>query len=205
MRERQIFLASIALENPVPAAAGRILTWRRNSHRGSVLTCYHGSTMAYICDGSKYTFENYTIALPVTVSGAPSTYAGLIKKDTFHVSLVCIGQIADRLGVQIDESAVQKYFCEYIAQCDLVFLPGREWRRVAENENETLLLLCEIRGLDGFFDVLRVKIDARIENQPTHITVFTRIKNTGIWVIDASDLNKSVLESVDARVFVEEV
>jgi hypothetical protein len=150
--------------------------------------------MSYICDGLKYTFENHTIALPVHVAGIPDTYAGLIKKDTFHVSLVCIGQMASRLGMQIDENAVRKYFCEYVSQNDLVFLQGTEWRRVAERENETLVLMCEVHGLNGFFDVLRQKIDMRIENQPTHITVFTKIKNEGIWIIDESDMQKTVLE-----------
>jgi hypothetical protein len=158
--------------------------------------------MSYICDGLKYTFENHTIALPVHAAGIPDTHEGLFIKDTFHISLVCIGEISARLGIQIDEVTAQKYFCEHIAQNELLFLQGTEWRRVADGANETLVLMCEIRGLDGFFDILREKIDMRIENQPTHITVFTKIKNEGIWIIDESDMQKTVLEEVTMPIVV---
>ncbi len=147
------------------------------------------------CIGEKYVYENNMIALPVMIEGLPSQieverYA-LNLKTSFHISLVSVGKIVEKHNISIPdfEEKVVKDFFEF-GKANNVFLKHYrdEFRFVAHNERRTVVVMCEVVNLSGFFDLLNKKYDLDLEYPPTHVTLYTLQPDAGIFLTDSFDI-----------------
>ncbi len=139
--------------------------------------------------GAEYNSDSHTIYVPVLLSGVPDEHLGLQKKDDFHVSLVCMRKIEERLGITLPHEEVVQRFDRYYSGVQIGCTLSSAWLRVKDGEDESIVVCCNIQGLNGFFEQMRSAYDTRIQNQPAHITVFTKRKNKGIWLIDENDIS----------------
>ena len=154
----------------------------------------------YICNSNKYTLEGQTgdtIALPVTVSSLPNQIEVegnvLLRKTSFHVSLVCIGQIIKRNAISTPDfiEKVINDFCVFTKDNDISLVRYRdEFRFVEENDRKSVVVMCNIFNLDTFFDLLNKKYNIALEYQPTHVSLFTLQLDKAIFLTDSGDLER---------------
>ncbi len=151
----------------------------------------------FICDGEKYTFKKKTIGLPVVIEGLPDKLdiegCTLLRRSSFHVSLVCIGKIIEKQNIQAPdfENVVINDFCEFVSQNDISLIRYRdEFRFVAQNERQSVVAMCEVTNLERFFDLLNRKYQLHLETPPTHVTLYTLQPDAGIFLTDSNDIEK---------------
>ena len=154
----------------------------------------------YICNSNKYTLGGQTgdsIALPVTVSGLPDQVEVegniLLRKTSFHVSLVCIGQIIKKHAISTPDfiEKVINDFCEFTKDNDISFVQYRdEFRFVEENERKSVVVMCDISNLDTFFDLFNEEYNLTLEYQSTHVSLYTLQPNNAIFLTDSTDLEQ---------------
>lgn len=152
----------------------------------------------FICNSDSYFIfspENDTIALPVSQNDEPEKieFEGLqlFRKSTFHVSLVCIGKIQEKYQISDPEFVrhVLDYFCEYTQSSRVSFDGFRdEYWFASEGNRRSIIRMCDVQNLQGFFDVLNSKYNVEIEYPPTHVTLFTLQPEMGIFLTDKNDL-----------------
>ncbi len=149
-----------------------------------------------IC-GNKYQVKNETIALPVVLEGLPNEIViegtSLVLKSPFHVSLVCIWKIIEKYGVVIPdfESAIINDFCSFVETNDVQLLHFRDdFRFVTQNDLKSVIVMCEVSNLEKFFELINRKYSLQMESPPTHVTLYTLPSKSGIFVTDASDVEK---------------
>ncbi|MFA5715454.1 MAG: hypothetical protein WC998_06925 [Candidatus Paceibacterota bacterium] len=117
----------------------------------------------------------------------------MLSKSNFHISLVCIGKIMEEQKISIPhfEDLVIKDFCNFIKDNDVSLIKySNEFRLVTQNERKSLVLMCEVSNIDKFFDTLNRKYKLSLENQPTHITLYTLQPDMGIFISDSKDLEQ---------------
>ncbi len=151
----------------------------------------------FICNDEKYTLKKQTISLPVAIQGLPDKLEiggyTLLRRSSFHVSLVCIGKIIEKEGIQIPEfeNAIINDFCEFVSQNDISLIRYRdEFRFVVQNERRSVVAMCEVTNLEKFFDLLNKKYKLHLKVPPTHVTLYTLQLNLGIFLTDLSDIQK---------------
>lgn len=157
-------------------------------------------TKQFICNAEKYEIggpKGDVIGLPVSFTGLPLTIETegltLSLKNAFHVSLVCIGKIAEKNNLS-DPDIVSKVildFCEFTKHTPIELKEySGEFRFVAENERRTLVAMCDILNLDTFFDFINKKYNLKAEYPPTHVTLYTLQPNAGIFLTNSDDIEK---------------
>lgn len=141
--------------------------------------------------------KNDTIGMPVNFSGLPQEIeiAGerLYRRSSFHVSLVCIGQIIEKYQVVIPDfiNKVAADFRRFSRENNISFLGCRdEFRFARQDKLSSVIVMCDISNLNKFFDLLNRKYSLNVSYQPTHITLYTRQPDKGIYLTDEDDLNK---------------
>lgn len=154
-------------------------------------------TEHYICNGSKYTFRDGTITLPISLKNLPKEIeiAGckFLLKSNFHISLVCIEKITEKHNISIPdfENLIIKDFCAFTKNNDISLIKYSEEFRLAEqNENKSIVVMTEVLNINKFFDFLNQKYNLNIEYQPTHVTLYTLQPDMGIFIIDPKDLKQ---------------
>lgn len=107
------------------------------------------------------------------------------------MSLVCVGQIIEKFHVELPDfiAAVTTDFCTYTKERPIQFKGFRdEFRFVTKDEKRSLIAMCDIENLEGFFDLLNKKYSLHISYPPTHVTLYTLQTDMGIFVTDADEL-----------------
>ena len=158
-----------------------------------------------LCGGTKYETggpEEDTIVLPVSLTGLPEKIEveghKLFLKNSFHVSLVCIGKIIEKQHISIPDfiNKVFTDFCEFTKDKNISFIQYQnKFRLVSQGERYSVVVMCEISNLDEFFIYLNEKYNIQIESQPTHVTLYTLEHNTGIFLTDSEDI-KNLTKSI---------
>ena len=150
---------------------------------------------SFICNGEKYAYRKETIALPLSLKGLPEQIAigdlSLMRKSSLHVSLVCVGRLVTKHKIQDPhfEQAVIDDFCDYSAAHDVSFVKFQnDFKLVAQHERRSLIVMCEVSGLDGFFSLINKKYQLKLEPHPTHVTLYTLQPDKGIFLVDDHDL-----------------
>lgn len=153
----------------------------------------------FICDGEKYELAGRIklgIGMPVHPNNLPEQIEAngytLVSKDSFHVSLVCIGKIIEEYKLEIPEfmEKVTSDFCMYVKDNPIEFLNYRdEFRFVKKDEKKSVIVMCDIKNIEGFFDLINSKYNLNLEHPPMHVTLFTMPTNTGIYVLNSNDIN----------------
>lgn len=151
----------------------------------------------FICGEETYEIseEKPTIGLPVEISGLPESIESegetLIRRSNFHVSLVCIEQIIKKHNVADSDfvERAESKFCEFVAENPIEFVRfSNEFRFVRLEERASVVAMCEVSNLARFFDVLNDEFSLAVEYPPTHVTLFTKQPNAGIYLTDSADL-----------------
>jgi len=136
-----------------------------------------------------------TIGLPVPLQGLPPIIQvkgyTLLARTHFHVSLVCIGQIAMKHNLT-DPGLVEKIIADfetYTEHARIDFLGFRnEFRFVQEADMRSVIVMCDVSNLKEFFTLINTKYGVHLEYPPTHVTLYTLQLNVGIYVTDTADL-----------------
>ena len=155
----------------------------------------------FICGGNKFVVGGpglETIALPISVSGLSATIkvegCELALRPDFHVSLVCIGKIMEKHSVTLPNfrERVIEDFCGYVQYNDINLLKyNDEFRFASKDEKRSVVVMCDISNLQGFFNLINKKYSLRIEYPPTHVTLYTlQTDRPGIPLTDGEDLKK---------------
>lgn len=148
-----------------------------------------------------YLYGSGTIILPMFLSGLPPeilvSHKTLLKKNEFHISLVCVKEIAPLLADKeqtMEAEAVKgliSLFTQYVMAHPIVFDGFEdELRHVTEEGNETIIIRCRMQNLDGFFDELRSLLGADVPTQPAHITLYTLVPDKGIGITSAQAMER---------------
>lgn len=154
----------------------------------------------FICGGEKYQLggpREDTIGLPVSIEGLPEKIEvegyTLLRKTSFHVSLVCIGNIIEKYNVSIPDfqNKVVADFCEFIQKDSVNLLRYRnEFRFATQSERRSVVVMCDVSNLDEFFQLINQRYGLRVEYPPTHITLYTLQLNSGIFLTDSEDIKQ---------------
>ncbi len=116
----------------------------------------------------------------------------LVRKSSFHVSLFCVKNITNDFGEDISQKIVT-FFREYTKDNPITFHGLKDEFRFAidkTRERKSLIVMVEINNLGDFFENVRKHFQIDIDNQPTHITLYTLIKDEGIGINNQNDLLK---------------
>jgi hypothetical protein len=154
----------------------------------------------FICASARYYIagpQEDTICLPVAPLKLSPTLEiekhTLLSRSTFHVSLVCIGQIAKKNHVG-DPNFVKNVaddFCEYTQQTSIDFKKFRnEFRFLSEDEKRAIVVMCDVTNLKPFFEMLNQKYNLNLAYPPTHVTLYTLQPDMGIFMSDVEDVQK---------------
>jgi len=157
-----------------------------------------------ICNSENITYNKGYIALWCKDYDLPDTFEvggeTLLKKDHFHVSLLCVKNI---LGVKPDiEDEVLQHFCDFIKGNEIKFEGFTKEFRLAQNdERKSVVALCKVSNLHEFAEYLTEKIGVTVAPQPAHITIYTLQPNAGIGLNSPEEMeDKSKLIEVPEAV-----
>lgn len=144
-----------------------------------------------ICNRNNITYDKGYIALWLNDYPLPATLEidgdTLLKKDHFHVSLLCVKNILEVKPAI--ENEVLSHFCDFIKEKELRFEEfTNEFRTASADERKSVVALCCISNLNTFADYLSEKIDMKIAHQPAHVTIYTLQPNAGIGLNSEDEL-----------------
>jgi hypothetical protein len=146
-----------------------------------------------ICNTSNLTYDKGYIALWLQDYPLPQTMViqedTLLKKDHFHVSLLCVKHI---LEVKPDiEEKILENFCNFINDNKLTFQGFTNEFRLAEDlERKSIVALCDVSNLHKFAEYLTDQIGIKIPPQPAHVTIYTLQPNVGIGLSSPDEMER---------------
>jgi len=156
-----------------------------------------------ICENN-YEFSTHTIALPMIIENLPDEVGfgeeTLVLKPSFHVSLVCIGEIIKKHNILIQdfENSVVSDFCEFVKTEKVEFLRyTNEFKFATRDDLKSIIVMCEVSNLDKFFDAMNKKYSLSVEYPPTHVTLYTLASKPGIFLSDSSDIESLARDIVN--------
>lgn len=155
----------------------------------------------YICGGQTITYAKGYIALPLELGELPSNISvegvELIKKSSFHISLLCVKDLLEKYG-DIEDKILES-FCASTKDHVISFERFNDELRFAQHdERKSLVALCEVSNLKELFAHLRKDLDIDIPDQPTHVTLYTLQLNAGIGLNSPADMEeKSMTVNVE--------
>jgi hypothetical protein len=159
-----------------------------------------------LCNSNKYFTNKGYIFMPVTFSNLPATIEvegdTLLVKTTFHVSLICVKDIVALYGETIPdiEQKIQDVFCEFVGTHTLTCTLSKTFRLAEKEEKKTLVVMCSVSNLDLLYEKIRAELSIELENQPTHVTLYTKQLDAGIGLNNPKmleELSKVVQISID--------
>lgn len=149
----------------------------------------------FLCGGNKYQYAVQTIGLPLLLSNLPEQIAVegniLLRRTSFHVSLVSIGEIIKKNSITTPEfeESVIKDFCDFVGSQEINLERfSDEYRFVEEKERKSVVAMCIVSNLEKFYDLINAKYQLHLECPPTHVTLYTLQPNAGIFVTDSNEL-----------------
>jgi len=152
----------------------------------------------YICGGSKYmSHDGKVIHLPFTLDNLPEKIEVKEQKlllqhgGQFHVSLFYIEQLIEKYNIQVPDflNKVVNDFCEFTKKNDIDIIRYKnEYRFVQKSGKTTVVVMCEISNLNGFFDFVNDKYKLDIEYPVPHVTLYTLDGDTGTSLRDVDDI-----------------
>ncbi len=152
-----------------------------------------------ICE-NKFKYGHRTIALPVKLENLPDSIVveghTLFLKNSFHVSLICIGKIIEKHEISISdfENKIINDFCEFSKTNDIRILKYSDYKFAARDELKTVIVMCEVSNLYTFFKIINTKYRLEIEYPPTHVTLYAHDGKTGIFLTDSNNIKNLTKE-----------
>lgn len=132
-----------------------------------------------------YLYDKGYIYLPVSVDSSrlPDKVEigekNLTKKESFHVSLVCVKEMTGYAS----EDAILELFAEYVKDHPIEFVGFiNGFHHATKGEDETVVVRCSVSQLEEFFERLNEPLHTNIPVQPTHVTLYTLVPGKGIGI-----------------------
>ena len=146
-----------------------------------------------ICNNKNLTYSKGYIALQCNSYNIPKTFEidgeTLLKKDTFHVSLLCVKNL---LEIKHDvEGEILQHFCNFLEENEIKFEGfTKEFRLAKHEERKSVVALCKVSNLHKFADYLSGKIGIPVLPQPAHVTIYTLQQNVGIGLNSPDEMGQ---------------
>ncbi len=121
------------------------------------------------------------------------------RKNEFHVTAANTGSIVARLAdaAGLEEEDAEDRAWEALSEASREASVGAvilrdELRRVRREEEETLIVLCEVDGLGQLFERLAERLGAELEPPPAHVTLYVEEPGAGgIGLHTGAELERS--------------
>lgn len=145
----------------------------------------------------RHNYDNGYISLVnIELENAPDkiTVNGneLLKKSEFHISIMAIKNLAPLLDPDNVEQAselLKQDFLDFAATNDLTsFALTGECRLVTRDERVTVVVMVDLKGVEGLFQYLQQKHNIDFPTQPTHVTLYTLQPEAGIGILSQEQL-----------------
>ncbi|MCX6717455.1 MAG: hypothetical protein NTU76_02155 [Candidatus Taylorbacteria bacterium] len=145
--------------------------------------------------------EGY-IQLPITIDHLPPKLDvlnyELLLKDELHCSLVCIKNLTNKYGPDIEKKIID-LFNDFTLNYDIALVNfHNEFRLVHRKERVSVIAMCNISNIDIFYKLLNEKLGISEVIPPMHVTLYTLQPNMGIGVNTDSELQATEIVSPDA-------
>jgi len=135
------------------------------------------------------------VGLPVSLTDLPATLevegATLLRRSSFHVTLVAVGHLAARQGLNAASFVPQvlESFQRYVAKTPIAFerFTG-EYRLAEEGELRSVVAMCDVGNLREFLLRVGKEFDIKPEYPPTHVTLYTLQQDAGIFLTTEEEL-----------------
>lgn len=117
----------------------------------------------------------------------------LVRRTSFHVTLVAAGHIARRHGLRTAEFVPEllEQFRLYVEETPITFFRFRdEFRLVREADCQSVVIMCDVVNLGAFFARVGEHYGIRFEYPPTHVTLYTRRQDEGIFLTCQEELDR---------------
>lgn len=145
-----------------------------------------------------YFRKGYIVRDQVEITNLPSFVEiegqKLIKKSAFHISLVCAKRlipIVRRSGGRATEKDFIHEFQGFITQHSLEkYTILNEFRLVQSEIKQTLIVMCDVPGVNDLFKHLSERFEVDLPLQPLHITLYTRQPESGIGILSYEELER---------------
>lgn len=132
----------------------------------------------------------------------------LVRRSVFHITLAAVGKIMEKHKVSASDflNKVIDDFCEFTKTNNIDLLRYRdEFRFAAQDEKRSVVAMCDVFGLDKFFQLLNQKYSLAIECPPTHVTLYTLEPDAGIFLVDSHDINKFTRPIINSGITISSV
>jgi hypothetical protein len=150
------------------------------------LTSHHNFDLGYICRT-----DIQLKGLPPTVSVDGDV---LLRKNEFHISLVCTKRLApliNPVNPKQAEQALVATFVDFVQKTPLIeFTLTGKFYLVNKGDRKTVVALCEMPGLAELFAHLNQALGVDLPVQPAHITLYTLQPDAGIGVLSEDELHQ---------------
>ena len=139
-------------------------------------------------------YSNQTIAWTIDLDIPAEIVADdvrFVKKKDFHVSLVCIGEIARKKELDFYdlERKLLTEFIDYTNSNEIEYLGiKKDYMFVEQGDLKTIIVMCEFSGLEKYFEIVNAKYSLNLEYPPLHITLYVLPEKWGIFISDSNDI-----------------
>ncbi|QQG50034.1 MAG: hypothetical protein HZB70_00395 [Candidatus Berkelbacteria bacterium] len=137
-------------------------------------------------------YETPLIASTLEIDGET-----LVKKSEFHMSIFCVKKYAPEMaqlkGVSEEdaEQTILEEASRLLKQFPISIEQFKdEFRLAEERDKKTVVVMCQAKNLQEFFDGMRQALGMDFLNQPTHVTLYTRENGSGIGLPDPEEVAK---------------
>ena len=158
---------------------------------------YNTMEYKYICHSDTYYTKQDSIAMAVSFSNLPEE---IVVEDThyfvkseFHITLVPVGKIIEKNHITIEnfKEKVIADFCEFVALNPVNLLGySTNYRLATDKALSSIVVMCVVSNLDGFYTVLNEKYGLNLETHPTYITVYDSHRNIDVMIADFDDIQQ---------------
>lgn len=150
-------------------------------------------TTTLICNTDNITYNKGYIALWCKDYDLPKTFEvdgdTFLKKDHFHVSLLCVKNILETHPDKEEE--IIQHFCDFLKHNEVKLERfTKEFRLSTRDERKSLVAMCSVSNLDTFATYLSGKIGIDVAPQPTHVTIYTLQHNMGIGLNSPEEMEE---------------
>jgi hypothetical protein len=153
---------------------------------------------------SLYAIERDVVLIPLTLVGLERDVELLglpwRRKHEFHVTALSAKRLVNLTAQDIDSVWRAVEATALRQEIGEVRLRVRELREVNEDDERTLVVMCDVDGLDELYETLSKRLDAVIPPPPAHVTLYTRPGGEGIGLHDDDDLRELTRPLTDGEV-----
>lgn len=125
--------------------------------------------------------------LPVSIKGLPDTIEfdgkqlNVKPNNQFHVSLINGNYVSEVVGGNRSDEELTNAFERSYRDVNVAPVSiGPELRSCHFNEKQSIVIMCEVAGLNEVFENLKQQLRVQLERPPTHLTLYDKGKGIAL-------------------------